>query len=225
MTDPAPSFIPVDTGSLVGEVTRQLYDAIVTGRLVPGQRLVEAEVARQMGISRAPVREAARRLEQMGIVVAEPRRGFFVRQLGAKEIDDVYGLRLCLEVYGAGLAARVATAEDLAALAAQAARLAETATQGEMHAMVEADLTFHGMICAASGNARLKQAFDGLASEVRMIIALIGRLYDDPVRIADTHGPIMDLLRARDAEGVRQQMETHIGTAWRQVRQTFAERG
>src|SRR6476469_5886214 len=81
---------------LVGQVARVLTQAVVTGQLAPGAKVVEAGIARELGISRAPVREAARLLEQQGLLVSHPRRGFFVRKFAADDIDDIYDLRLCV---------------------------------------------------------------------------------------------------------------------------------
>ncbi len=221
----APAFSPVAASDLTGQVTEQLARAICDGRLAPGQRLVEAAVARQMGISRAPVREAARRLEQRGLLVAHPRRGFFVRDFSLEEIDEIYGLRIVLERYAGELACARATAEDLDRLAAQLDLLRRLADAGEVAELVEQDLRFHQSLCALSGNRRLCRLFNDLAGEVRMIIALIGQVYDDPHRIAETHAPLLESLAARDADRLDAEIDHHIRVAWHEVRRFFAERG
>ena len=76
------------------------------GQLPPGAKVAEAAVARELGISRAPVREAARLLEQQGLLVASPRRGFFVRKLEAADIDEIYDLRICVECHAGVLAVK-----------------------------------------------------------------------------------------------------------------------
>ena len=91
---------------LVGQIARILTQAIVQGRLPPGSKVVEAGIARELGVSRAPVREAARLLEKQGLLVAKPRRGFFVRKLEIRNIDEIYDLRLCIERHAGVLAAR-----------------------------------------------------------------------------------------------------------------------
>jgi DNA-binding GntR family transcriptional regulator len=220
-----PAFSEVKASDLTSQVAEQLAGAICDGRLAPGQRLVEAAVARQMGISRAPVREAARRLQQRGLLVAHPRRGFFVRDFSLEEIDDIYGLRIELERYAAGLACARATAEDLARLQAQIDLQFALADRGEIAALVEADLGFHLLFCEVSGNRKLLTLFTDLASEVRMIIALIGQVYDDPHRIAGTHCPLLEALAARDTARLEAEVDHHIRVAWREVRRFFAERG
>ena len=96
---------------LVGQVARILTQAIVQGRLPPGSKVVEAGIARELGISRAPVREAARLLEKQGLLVRSPRRGFFVRKLEIRNIDEIYDLRICIERHAGVLAARNLTTE------------------------------------------------------------------------------------------------------------------
>src|SRR5450830_1646015 len=105
-TAAAPGFSSIDLPDLVAVVEAQLQQAIVEGRLPPGARIVEAELARQMGVSRAPVREAARRLESQGLLVARPRYGFTVRTLDLQQINDLFQVRIGLEVMATGLACR-----------------------------------------------------------------------------------------------------------------------
>lgn len=217
-------FAPVQPSDLVSQVTEQLARSIYEGRLAPGQRVVEASIARQMGISRAPLREAARRLEQRGVLVAHPRRGFFVRDFSLDEIDDIYGLRIALESYAIRLACERATSEDVSGLRRQLDYLRELADRGAIAELVEEDLCFHLTICKISGNRKLLGLFSDLAGEVRMIIALIGQLYDDPHRIVESHTPLMEAFEAGDAERLAAEVDSHIRIAWMEVRRFFAER-
>src|SRR6478735_8307822 len=112
---------------LVGQVARILTQAIIQGQLQPGAKVVEAGIARELGISRAPVREAARLLEQQGLLVSNPRRGFFVRRLEIRNIDEIYDLRLCIERHACVLASRNLTAGARDALRRQLDILHKTA--------------------------------------------------------------------------------------------------
>lgn len=217
-------FETLRSADLVSQVGERLVQAIVEGRLAPGQRLVEAELARQMGISRAPLREAARRLEQRGLLVAHPRRGFFVRELSLGEVDDLYGVRIMVESYAGRLAAERAGPAGLEELSRRIDELRRLASAGKEAALVEADLEFHRSICALSGNRRLLRLFDDMAIDVRMVIAMIDHLYDDPMVIAETHRPLLEALGGGDPLLIGQAFEYHIGVAWREVRRFFAER-
>ncbi|OKO82558.1 GntR family transcriptional regulator [Bradyrhizobium sp. NAS96.2] len=202
---------------LVGQVARRLTEAIVLGRLPPGSKVVEAGIARELGVSRAPVREAARLLEQQGLLVANPRRGFFVRQFAADDIDEIYDLRLCVERHAAVLAARNLTPETRDKLRRQIEVLHETADLDDPARQVEEDYRFHRLICEIAGNRRMLRLFDDLASELRMVIGLIGRLYDDPHEIARTHEPVLAAIEAGHPERIVAYVDYHIGHAWREV--------
>jgi DNA-binding GntR family transcriptional regulator len=202
---------------LVRQVARRLTDAIVHGRLPPGAKVAEAAVARELGISRAPVQEAARLLESQGLLMASPRRGFFVRELSAQDVDDLYSLRLCIERHAAVEAARRLTPALRDALRRQLDLMRELARRDDPATIVEADYQFHRLICEAAGNARLLRLFDGLASELRIVIGLIGRLYDDPAEIARTHEPVLEAIEAGHPERIVAHVDHHLGVARREV--------
>jgi DNA-binding GntR family transcriptional regulator len=202
---------------LVSQIARVLTDTIVAGRLAPGAKLAEGALARELGVSRAPVREAARLLESQGLVVARRGRGFFVRAHSPSDIDDLYDLRICIEKHAAILAAQRLTPESRAALRRQLDVMHEAAAVDNPARQVEEDYRFHRLICEISGNTRLLKLFDDLASELRIVIGLIGRLYDDPHRIAQTHEPVLAAIEAGDTERIAAAVEYHLGDAWRGV--------
>ncbi len=208
---------------LVGQVARILTKAIVAGQLPPGTKVVEAGVARELGISRAPVREAARLLERQGLLVSNPRRGFFVRKLEAADIDEIYDLRICVECHAAVLAAKNLTPAKRDALRRQIDVLHETADLDDPARQVEEDYKFHRMICEIAGRKRLLRLFDDLASELRMVIGLIGRLYDDPRRIAETHIAVLEAIESGHHDIINARIDYHIGAAWREVAKLVRE--
>src|SRR6266581_5715558 len=207
----------VADSDLVGQVARILTQAIVQGRLPPGSKVVEAGIARELGISRAPVREAARLLEKQGLLVAKPRRGFFVRMLEIRNIDEIYDLRLCIERHASVLAARNLTPETRDMLRRQIDVLHQTADLEDPARQVEEDYRFHRLICEIAANRRLLRLFDDLASEMRMVIGLIGRLYDDPHEIARTHEPVLAAIEEGHPERIVAHIDHHLGHAWREV--------
>ncbi|MCR4267678.1 GntR family transcriptional regulator [Nitratireductor sp. ZSWI3] len=216
-------FSEVSTIDLVTQIARQITEAIVAGRLKPGARLTELQLSREFGTSRAPVREAARLLESQGLVTFSPRRGFFVRTLKANDLRDIYELRIGLELHAASLAVERATPDDIAALERQLGKLYETAETDSVEAQIFEDFAFHRMLCQAGGNARLIKVYDELAMEMRAGITLIGKLYDDPHRMAETHEPIMAALKKRDDEALRGALRYHIAVARDAVVALFEE--
>jgi DNA-binding GntR family transcriptional regulator len=136
--------------------TELIRQAILDGRLSPGARLKEEELAQQLGISRTPVREALLILQAEGLVEATPNRGATVRTHDADELDDLYQLRALLEGHAARLAALRATDQTIAALWASCERFAAVAGGDEIREIVQENLFFHSAILEAAGSARLE---------------------------------------------------------------------
>ncbi|MBY6003582.1 GntR family transcriptional regulator [Salipiger bermudensis] len=207
-------FRPLDREGLVQRVARLLSKAIVTGQLSQGERLSESVVARQLGVSRAPVREAARLLENSGLVTYLPNRGFFVRSMSARELGNLYEFRLVIESAAVRRLIRDGLGESEAKLIGQIEEMRRVAGPGfDMLTQVEADMQFHRLICAGSGNPKFLNTFEQIAMESELTIMMIGRLYDDAQRLAETHVPILDaLLRHDEAEAV-EALRYHIEVA------------
>ena len=216
-------FESVEATDLVGLVEAQLVRAIVEGRLAPGSRVYEADIARRMGVSRAPVREAARRLERQGVLVARPRHGFAVRTISVQEIDDLFEVRLSLEMTAIELACRKADDAGIARLRALIDTMVREAPTLPQHDRIATDLAFHTLISELSGNAHLHRIYANTQTEMQMIIALIDAVYDDPATLAATHYPIVDALQRRDASAARAAMRLHLDDAWQHVRALFVQ--
>ncbi|MBO6806773.1 GntR family transcriptional regulator [Thalassospira sp.] len=221
-TQPSSGFQQLDREGLVQRVAKLLSKAIVSGKLAPGARLSESVVARELGVSRAPVREAARLLESSGLVTSEPNRGFFVRQISAKALDDLYELRLAIEIAVIQRLVQNWNEETEAALSAQVEALHRVATlDADIFTQVEADMQFHRLMCTGSGNPKFLTVFEQIAIETEFSIMLIGQLYDDPTRIAETHEPILEALRAQDTAMAIDAIRYHICEAQRIVTKQF----
>jgi len=216
-------FEPITQPDLVTIIARRITEAIVGGQLPPGARLNELHLARNFGTSRAPVREAARLLESQGLVQASPRRGFFVRTLTPSDLREIYELRIGLEMYASEIALAKVGPDELAALRRQVDVMFKLADEGSVEKQVFEDFAFHRMLCAMSGNSRILRIFDEIATEMRAGIALIGKLYDNPHRIAETHLPIIEAMEARDAARLRGALDYHIGAARDAVVALFAD--
>src|SRR5690554_6641086 len=117
--------------NLVEQVADYLTQAIIQQHFLPGERLSEVQLSRDLGVSRAPVREAARLLESRGLLISKPRRGFFVRALNAVELEDVFDLRLCLERHAIQRLTERYTPEAKRALEQQVDVLCEAAASND----------------------------------------------------------------------------------------------
>jgi DNA-binding GntR family transcriptional regulator len=210
---PAPAFSSIQVPDLVDVVEAQLKEAILSGRIAPGGRIVEAELARQMGVSRAPVREAARRLESLGLLVSRPRHGFTVRTVSPKQVSDLYEVRIQLELLGAALACQHASDAELAQLDARVDDMVARAETLSTQERVALDLDFHFTISALSGNHYLHRLFDNMQTELRMFLALSLDSYDDLKMLAETHRPIAHALARRDVGAVQHALRFHLEDA------------
>lgn len=209
----APMFSELESADLVRRISDQVLMAISDGRLKPKDKIAEARLARELGTSRAPVREALRLLESQGLIITLPRRGFFVNSYDADELDDIYDLRECLELHAAEHAIARMTDDDFKRLSDQVDVLKALARSDDARQQVDQDYAFHRMLCALGGNERIVRIFDQIATQLRAGIALVGRVYDDPGEVARSHDPLIDALRDRDSQRLRAELKEHLQDA------------
>ena len=144
---------PLNSPRLLAEdAAAQIRTAILTGQLKPGERLVEATVARQLNVSRGPVREALKLLGAEGLVQDEPRRGAFVLSLTTLDVREIYDLRAALEARAAKRVTEAAKPASLRALRKSYSDMHKLAEKGDVTVFARADLKFHETICTLSGN-------------------------------------------------------------------------
>jgi DNA-binding GntR family transcriptional regulator len=192
----APTFRP-----LRADVYESLREAILVGSLEPGARVVEAEIARQMGISRGPIREALRHLEQDGLVEYRPRRGTVVAALTRKRVLDTYAVRSVLEGLAAEQAAERITDHEVAELEALLERMLACARAGDLRGMLRIDVAFHERICAIAGNPVLLRSWRGLGPLAWRLLADSKALSGYTVtELAERHRPLIQALAGRDPE-------------------------
>ena len=184
---------------LSATVKRLVLDRIVSGHYPPGARIVEFQLAKELGVSQSPVREALRELAAVGIVTILPRRGARVRLPSAKELADVSVVRAEVDGLAARLAAGRMPDDTLAALEALIEEMLAALARRDFSGVTDADVRFHELIADASENHALERAFDQLAPFARTFITLTlpGVDVHD---IVLQHRPILEALRAHDAE-------------------------
>ena len=197
-----------------------IVEAIASGQYEPGQRLVETRLARSLGISRSPLREALKALESEGLVRIEKDRGTFVREVPPVDVEHMISLRASLE----GLAARLfiasgnlASLRDLEACNA-AMRLASES--GNAKALREADWRFHELICYGSGNPFLLRAWRNIFNLLRLYVIHLNTSYDlDEKQVLRHHEAFLKALNAGHADRAAELLcSTIIVTGFRTLR-------
>ena len=203
------------------------YDRLVldirAGRLKPGDRLVETDLATRLGISRTPVREAVRRLESDGLVVHQPRLGATVRKLDYLEITELYEMRGVLEGTAARLAARSASQIELEELEAINR---EMQASTDVRQLYEANRQFHGVLLSAARNRFLVKSVEAVQ---KTLLILGSSTLEESQRAAqaiEEHDAILTALKNRDGDAAEASMRAHIEAAHkarlRQLRVDFA---
>lgn len=204
---------------LADQVKERILQGIVSGLYPPDSRIVETQVARELGTSQAPVREALRGLEALGVVEIEPFRGARVRRPSKREILEAYAVRSSLETLASRLAVPRMTDDHLDELSGYLAAMQGAARAGDGHGVAEADARFHGRIVELADNGTLERVWRSLEPFSRTYLTLIGP-GADPQWSADLHTPVVDALRRRDAAAVEAALQHHF----EEVRDTMAAR-
>lgn len=198
-----------------GDAYEVLGEEILSGRLSPNERLVEADLVARHGLSRGAVRIALVRLEQDRVVVREPHRGARVRLVSEQEAVEILESRAALEGMAAAHAARRATDEQIAAMQRVAERMDALHRDGDLLAMSDANAELHRLILQASGHETIRRLADGLKSQLvrfqyRTILAA-GR--SDHSR--GEHAAIVAAIAARDPEAAERAMRNHLSNVAR----------
>ena len=197
------------------------------GSLPPGARLVEARVATDMRVSRAPVREAIRALTDEGLVATQPRRGASVVTMSAQDVWEVYTLRAALEMYAFRLAQKRITPSQKSHLRSVVDKMRRSALDADSDVLSQLDVDFHESVVRAAGNARLLKAWMEMSGQVRLLShRVIATLYVDLQSVAQRHDLLLRAL-VESAEGtdVARLIEQHVYSAADRVMPHFGHSG
>lgn len=191
-------------------VFKTLRQAILTGELQPGERLMEITLANRLGVSRTPVREAIHKLEQEGLVIMMPRRGAQVAQITEKDLIEVLEVRLGLEEMAVRFACERMTGEHLGEICRAANEFTSAIDRDDLTALAQADEKFHSLICSAADNDCLCNITNNLREQ--MYRYRIEHLKDQDARrnLDAEHKAICAALEKRDEETARTILCSHI---------------
>ncbi|MHB1469398.1 MAG: GntR family transcriptional regulator [Solirubrobacteraceae bacterium] len=210
-------------GTTAQHALEQLRHAIVARELRPGQRIVQEEIADLMGVSIAPVREALRVLEQEGQVTYQPRRGYFVTELHADELQEIYELRQVIEERAARRALPSHGEEALQRIESAASECAAAAERGDVAAELEANRRFHFAVLEAPGQEHTMRVIRLLWDATEAYRAIY---YNSPVErtaAVRAHDRILRAVRRGDADRLVAELDAHRGRALAVLTDILAE--
>jgi len=200
--------LSVSRTSLRTQIKEILLARILNGEYKPGDRLVEMQIAQELGTSQAPVRESLRELEALGFVESEAYRGTRVREVTKAELTEIYPVRAALEEVAARVAA-LRLAGNVEALEAELDAMHREAKNGDLYEQVRHDVEFHRLIVEASGNRVLIEVWKSLRIEARTLISAIATDLD-PDELAERHRPVLEALAAGDSEQAGTLIRQHV---------------
>jgi DNA-binding GntR family transcriptional regulator len=194
---------------LSSQVKEFIIQAILSGEFEPGTRVVESSLARRLGVSQAPVREAIRELTATGFLEAEPYKGTSVCRFSLQDLQEVYAVRSALEQVAARLAAPRVTEADIACFEGILDEMIDAARRHDLRRMTKLDNKFHETIVQLSGNKMLRRTFHLLLLGYWTTITVrLSKL--DLEELAARHKDLLEALKSRDPEPAAAAMQRHI---------------
>jgi len=187
----------------------KLESYILSGQLLAGERINEAVLARELGVSRGPIREAARLLASQGLVEFVANKGAFVRQISREELLDIYELRSVLTGYACGLAARHAQG-DAPHLERLHEQMSDAAGAGDSARYYQLNLKFHEQLVHLARSSRLSAMLDGLVKEQHLFRQASLTRHPDMAQSNAEHRGLVDAIVAGDAAEARRLGEAHV---------------
>jgi DNA-binding GntR family transcriptional regulator len=198
----------VERYRLVDLAHAAIRESIVSGSFVMGQRLVETQLASDLGMSRAPIREALQRLAKEGLVVERAHQGAFVSEFSSTDVVDIYNVRLGLEV--AAMRLFMKRGADTRPLRDCIEQMSRSADRGDIAGVVRAELDFHRAIVDGTGNKLLIDLFSGLEGRLLMVIAIDDAAFERLHDVAAEHQPVVRAIEKGDELQAIAVFEDHL---------------
>ncbi len=207
------------------KVADMLRSAIIHGQLAPGTRLIEENIAEELGISRVPVREAIRSLEKYGFVKIESGQGAHVKGLTVKDVEDIYDVRIMIEIHALDACINHNLKMSIQLLQEQIDCLNEL-TQSEepdQFALVDKDIHFDDILCSSCGNNKIDEIWQLLRASIQWVFAINPYYAQKNWSDHASHQAIVDLLKNNDYEGAKLLLREHIEASQRSTLSAFRQ--
>ncbi|AHV98937.1 GntR family transcriptional regulator [Paenibacillus sabinae] len=200
-----------DTVSLRQFVYQEIREAIIKGHLEPGARIREMEISKQMNVSRGPIREAIRILEQEGLVISHPYRETVVVDLSEEEVIHLLvPTRRNFELFAAQKAASVLTADDFAYLDNIILNMQEASDQDDLDRLSNLDLKFHERIVEQCVSPAMFRIWNSISGKLHARFLIQGYSHSSLQTVVEEHREMLQLIRSGDKERIEQHLQTHI---------------
>ena len=206
---PAETLQILRTQSLTTVVFQELERRIMEGELLSGERINEKQLAEEQGVSRGPIREACRRLEEAGLVEIKVNRGVFVRELKFIDLLEIYDIRAALFGFAGRVLARVVSMEQTEQLENLVERMRTYADEGNLEEYYPLNLEFHATLMAFTNNKRLAKLYDGMNKELNLFRRQALVAGKNISVSCDEHQDIVNALRGGNPSKIASAMRMH----------------
>jgi DNA-binding GntR family transcriptional regulator len=214
---------PLENRTLREQVADHLREEILSNRLAPGEELGEVALARSLGISRGPLREALGQLAAEGLVTIMPRRGAVVKRLTRREFLDAYEVREALESLAIRLAVPRLSDGQKAELHEMCAEMERAAADGDTDRFFDINRQFHARLVRASGNQKLQEVHGQLVAQMGRLMKQSVQLRGGTEQSAAEHRRILGAIDAGDPDLAARLLEEHIEVPQRVLRSLAAQ--
>ena len=203
-------FLKKEPKVIAQEVAADIKRAITNGIIKPGERINETQIARDMGISRSPVREALQELKKEGVVINIPYKGTYVNLLGKKDIEDMYVIRGLLEAYAIEKVIENKNEKILRCLSKNVEDIEKDVEKKQLKELVSKDIEFHRNICNFSGNKKLIDIWEGFQTQIKVLINLESSFYERFQLLAVEHRELLSLIIEGKVKRAQEKIKAHI---------------
>ena len=208
-----PNLPQIKNLSMQEQTLDTMREAILTGELKPGQSLIEMDLSRQLGVSRAPIREALRMLNSEGLIETIPYHGTTVRRLTEADIEEIYSMRSLLETFAVEQVIRAQNPAHLQRLHNKVEQMILAGRDNNINTVNILDRDFHDALIEMSGHSLLLSMWQTVAMKVRQVMALVNRRNTDLTQIARNHLPLLEAMEQCDVRRAVALMQKHIASA------------
>jgi len=198
---------------IANEVASDIKRAIIKGFIKPGEKINETKIAKDMGISRSPVREALQQLKKEGVVINIPYKGTCVNLLGKKDVEDMYIVRVLLESYAVEFLIKNKDEAIIELLRQNVRDIEKSVEKKQKKELVKNDLQFHRNICNFTKNQRLINIWEELQSQVEILITLESVFYERFNLLAVEHRELLSLIVGGKVKQAQEKIKEHIAQA------------
>jgi DNA-binding GntR family transcriptional regulator len=215
---------PVENNRLVDSAAEAIRASILDGRLAPGERLLEVQLAQVLGMSRAPLREALNVLEKDGIIYSIPRRGRFVQTFDMQMIDEVYSLRKVLELFAVARVIDRTRASGYEPLVSRYNLMEKAADEGGTRLLSRLDIGFHREVIALADHSILMRAWnENIDGKLQILLNVTTRTHSRLREALERHLLVLDAIRSGDKVLAEAVLTQHIDQAWARARSGYQE--